>query len=127
MSTPFTASGVLTYPPDTGEAAADRPASVQGQFDEKSCHELNLTGAGTHNVGFGTIDTDGAKAVMVEVDTTASAPVMVQVNGGGAGGQWELSAGGYILMASPNPTTNGVLSMELVHTQDAKVWVRILG
>lgn len=127
MSTPFTASGVLTYPPDPGEAAADRPADVQGQFDEKCCFELNLTGSGTHNVGFGTIDTDGAKAVMVEVDTTATAPVMVQFNGGGAGGQVELSAGGFFIYANPNPSSNGVLSMELVHTQDAKVWVRILG
>lgn len=127
MSTPFTAQSILTYPPDDGEAAADHPASYSGQFDEKSCHELRLTGSGTHNVGFGTIDTDGAKAIQVEVDTTATAPVMVQFNGGGAGGQLELSAGGSFLYINPDPSSNGVLSMALVHTQDARVLVRILG
>jgi hypothetical protein len=127
MSTPFTAQGILTYPPDEGEAAADRTGTVQSQYDVKSEFELKLVGSGTHSVGFGTIDTTGAKAIMIELDTTAVAPVMVQLNSGGATGQLEISAGGFFIFASPNPTSNGVLAIDLVHTQDAKVWVRILG
>ena len=127
MSTPYTAQGILTYPPDDGESAAPRSATVSSQYDELACGKLQLVGADTHSVGFGTIETTGAKAIQIEVDSTAGAPVLAQFNGGGASGEIEISAGGFIIIASPSPTAAGVLSIDLVHTVDALVWVRILG
>lgn len=127
MSTPFTAQAVLTYPPDDGEDARPRSNTVSSSYVEEASFKYVLTGSGTKVVDFGSIDTNGAKAIQVEVDPSATAPVMVQVNGGGASGQIEVSAGGHWQLASPSPTTNGVLAMSLVHTVDAIVWVRILG
>lgn len=127
MSTPFTALSSLTYPPDDGEDARTRSNTVSSSYTEKAEFKLVLTGSGTHSVDFGSIDTNGAKAIQVEADAANTAAVMVQLNGGGAGGQLEVSAGGHFDLASPSPTTNGVLSMDIVHTVDSTVWVRILG
>jgi hypothetical protein len=127
MSTPFTAQTILTYPPDDGEDARDHGNTVSSSYDELACAKLLLTGGGTHAVDFGTIDTTGAKAIQIEADAANTAAVMVQINGGGASGQWEVSAGGHIGFSSPTPTALGVLSMDIVHTVDSTVWVRILG
>ncbi len=127
MSTPFVAQSILTYPPDDGEAAVDRSNTVNSSYDELAVAKLLLTGASTHSVDFGTIATEGAKAIQIEADSANTAAVMVQLNGGGAGGQWEISAGGHIGFSSPAPTALGVLSMDIVHTVDSTVWVRILG
>lgn len=127
MSTPFTAQSILTYPPDDGEDARARSNTVSSSYDEKATFDYVLTGSGTQVVDFGSIDTNGAKAIQVEMDASNTAPVMVQINGGGASGQLEISAGGHFGLASPSPTTNGVLAMSLVHTVDSKVKVRILG
>lgn len=124
---PFQLTGVLTYPPDDGEPNADHPFSLSSSYDHSAVFKYELTGSGTKTVDFGTISTNGAKAILIELATDATAPVMVQVNGGGAGGQLELSAGGIFALASPNPTASGVLSLDLVHTAAATVRVRVLG
>lgn len=124
---PFQLNGILTYPPDDGEPNADHPFSLSSSYDHSAVFKYELAGAGTKTVDFGTIDTTGAKAILVELAADATAPVMVQVNGGGATGQLELSAGGIFAFASPSPTTNGILSLDLVHTAAATVRVRVLG
>ena len=124
---PFQLTGQLTYPPDDGEPNADNPFSLSSSFDSEAKFKYELTGSGSKVVDFGSIDTVGAKVVLIEVATDATAPVMVQLNGGGATGQVELSAGGVWALGSPNPTISGVLSMTLVHTAAATVRVRILG
>jgi hypothetical protein len=127
MSTPFVAQSVLTYPPDDGEAAVARSNTVNSSYEEKAEFKYVLTGSGSRDVDFGSLDTLGAKAIQVEMSSGNSAAVMVQFNGGGSSGQLELSAGGHFDLASPSPTALGVLAMTLVHTVDATVWVRILG
>lgn len=127
MSTPFTSVESLTYPPDDGKAAVERSNTVSSSYDEKQEGDLVLEGSGSHDVSFGTIDTDGAKAIQIEMDATNTAPVMVQVNGGGATGQVEVSPGGCWKLTSPSPSAAGVLAITLVHTVDSKVKVRILG
>ena len=124
---PFQISGQLTFPPDDGEANCDHPFSLSSSFDSSAVFKYELTGAGTKSVDFGSIDTTGAKAILIEIATDATAPVMVQFNGGGAPGQVELSAGGILAIASPVPTVSGVLSMDLVYTAAATVRVRVLG
>lgn len=124
---PFQLNGVLTYPPDDGEPNADNPFALSSSFDSEAKFKYELTGAGSKDVSFGSIDTVGAKAILIELAADATAPIMVQLNGGGASGQIELSAGGLWAFGSPTPTINGVLSMTLVHTAAATVRVRVLG
>jgi hypothetical protein len=127
VSTPFEAKGELIYPPDTGQPNATIPVNVTANFDSKVDYELSLTGSATQSVDMGTVIAPGAKAVLIEVDPDAAAsPINVQFNGGGAGGQSEVSPGGFLFMGSPTPTT-GITQIDIVHTTNVKVRVRVLG
>lgn len=123
---PFTLTGSLSFPPDDGVVASERVFSAVGSFESKAEFKYELTGAGTRTVNFGTIDTNGAKAILIEVMVGAVDPVMVRFNGSVTGGV-QLSAGGSISYANPTPDTDGVLSMEIDHTAAATVKVAILG
>jgi len=129
--TPFTSAATLTYPPDDGVAAAARSNSVSGTYQHEAGGKFVLTGTGTQPVDFGSIATVGAKAIHIEVEPVAAggvaAPVNIQFNGAGAPGNLEIAQGGHIEIANPIPTTGGILSMDIVYTQDACVTVRILG
>jgi hypothetical protein len=122
MSTPYTFSGTLVYPPDDGQPAVARPFSVSGQYDVKAEFDYDLLGGGTQVVDFGSVS--DAKAIQIEVAADAQAPVNVRFNGGTD--DVEISAGGFLCAANPAPST-GVSALSLVHTNDAKVQVRILG
>ncbi len=127
-TTPFTLSGSLRYPPDDGEPDADRPFSLQDSFTHESNHTLNLVGAGTKVVDFGTLTALGAKCVAIEVLPAVAgavvAPVNVIFNGGVD--PIEISQGGFIVLGSPKPVA-GVLGLSVVHTQNACVKIRLLG
>ena len=128
---PFTSTATLTYPPDDGVAAAARSNSVSGTYQHEAGGKFVLTGAGTQVVDFGSIVAVGAKAIFIEVEPVAAggvaAPVNIQFNGVGATGNIEIAQGGHIDMANPIPSAAGILSLSIVHTQDACVTVRILG
>lgn len=128
-SAPFIYSAVLEYPPDVGAANARIPIGLSGQFASEASFVLNLVGAGTQVVDFGTITPDGAKLVSIEVDAAPSpaAPVNVRFNAGDVTGQVEISPGGFLTIGSPLPTAAGLLALSLVHTTDLCVRVRILG
>jgi hypothetical protein len=127
MATPFTFSTTLTYPPDEGQANAERVGSVAANFDSKSEKTLQLTGSGTIAVDLGTIISPGTKAIFIEVDPgTGIAPINVQFNGGGAPGQVEISPGGFLCLASPVPIA-GVTAIDIVHTTQVTVRFRALG
>jgi len=108
-------------------------AALAETYVTKSEDEVPLSGAGTYNVDvamFASLAGIGAKFISVEVQADASpaaAAVMVQVNAGGATGQFELAPGGFLIYSNPDPTADGVLSMELVHTADATVIIRVFG
>ena len=127
--TPFTSAVSLTYPPDDGAAAVARSNSVTGTYQNKVDLDLVLSGSSTHTVCFGTLATTGAKAVQIEVAPVeaggSAAPINVIINGGSD--PWEISQGGHLSLGSPAPTAAGILSMDIVHTQDACVKVRLLG
>ena len=127
---PFTYTGKLTYPPDIGAPNAEVSVNFAGNFENEAVFVYKLQGAGTRVVDFGTLVSAGAKLINLEVDPDASpaaAALMVQVNGGGAGGQVEVPPGGFLTIGNPKPTALGVLSLELVHTTDLCVRVRVLG
>ncbi len=129
--TPFTSLGSLTYPPDDGAAAVARSNSVSGTFQHEAGGRFVLTGTGTQVVDFGSIAAVGAKTIHIEVEPVAAggvaAEVNIQFNGAGVPGNIEIAQGGHIEIANPIPTAGGILSMSIVHTQDATVTVRILG
>ena len=126
--TPFTSSATLTYPPDDGAAAAARSNSVSGTYKHEAGGRFVLTGSGTQTVDFGSIAAVGAKVVHIEVEPVSAggvaAPVNVQFNGAG---NTEIAQGGHVEYCNPIPTAGGILSMDIVYTQDACVTVRILG
>lgn len=129
--TPFTSAASLTYPPDDGAAAVARSNSVSGTYQHEAGGRFVLTGTGTQVVDFGSIAAVGAKAIYIEVDPVAAggiaAPINVEFNGAGAPGDIEIAQGGHIDIANPIPTAAGILSMDIVYTQDCCVTVRILG
>lgn len=133
-ATPFTFSGTLLRPPVQGQANTTIPVPLtafSSSFQPKSEDEYDLVGAGTKSVDMAGITAAGAKFVSIELSTLnpsdlpAAAAVMVNVNGGTD--DIELSPGGFIIFGSPNPTALGIISLDLVHTQDAKVIVRVYG
>lgn len=127
---PFTCTAQLAYPDDAGLAATTKSNTVAGNYTSKVDLDLVLVGAGTQVVDFGTLGPNGAKAVQIEVDADASpaaAPVNLQFNGAGALGNIEISPGGHMNFASPNPTAGGLQSLSIVHTTNNCVHVRILG
>lgn len=122
MSTAYSFSGSLLYPPDSGQPSATRAFSNSGSFDSKVEYELVLTGAGTKVVDFGSIAK--AKAILVEVASSSLAPVKVKLSGGTD--QHEIAPGGFLSFGSPTPVV-GITGLSIVHTDDAKVGVYILG
>lgn len=127
VTTPFVLSGSLSYPPDTGEASADRPFSLAGSFTQEAEFTYVFAGAGTQTVDFGSISV-GAKAILVEVDpdsSPAAAPVNITFNGGTD--TLELTPGGFFCLGSPSPTGSGITSMAVAYTSACCVRVRVLG
>ena len=125
---PFTFSGVLSFPPDDGEAVADRPYSVADFFESKAEYKYELSGSGNIDVNFGTIQTAGAKGILIEVapdSSPSAAPILVTVNAGSE--PIEISPGGFMAVASPVPTAAGVTSINIAHTTSNTVRVRLLG
>ncbi len=126
-TTPFTLSGNLSYPPDTGEPNANRPFSGSGSFSSNVENVLQLVGAGTYVVGMGTVPAAGAKGLLVEVDpATTAVPIQVQYNTGTAAGAVEVSPGGFFAYFNPNPVA-GITAISIVYTADVGVRVRVLG
>ena len=123
---PFSLTGVLSYPSDDDDEAAEQSFSQTGSFNSEAKFRLVCTGTGTKSVSFGTIDTNGAKILRIEVNVGAPAPVMCRFNGSSTGGL-QISAGGVIICSNPTPDTDGILSMDVDHTDDAVVKVTVLG
>ena len=126
-ATPFTFAGALRYPPNGGEAVADRPYSVQSSFDSNADYRLVLPGAGTISVSFGTIAAAGVKALLVEVEADTSptaAPVNFVINGGDE--PIEISPGGFLAFSSPKPVA-GITSLDVTATAAAVVKIWLLG
>jgi len=125
MSTPFTFSGSLYYPPDVGLAMAAQPFGLTGSFESKNEQELNITGAGTITVSFGTLGDPGAKGLLIEVDPSGvNALIIVNINGGTD--NIEISPGGFMALGSPSPV-DGITELDIVSTTANKVRIRIIG
>jgi hypothetical protein len=129
MSAPYTISGTLTFPPDTGAANLPIAFSGSGQFTSRPADVLNLTGTGTEPLNLGTIPAAGAKAVLIEVDPDTNpptkTPVIIKVNGSATGGI-EIAPGGCALIHNPSPVA-GITALDAVYTSANVVRYWILG
>jgi len=128
-ATPFSVAGTLTFPPDAGAVDSDKSFPLSGSFNAKLVGEIPLTGAGTVSLNLQTlanIPAAGCKLILLKYDAGAAAPINVQINAGGVSGQLEVSAAGFFLLGSPNPTA-GITQLDIVHTQDGNVRVWALG
>lgn len=123
---PFTLSGTLSFPPDTGQPVVPLPFSASGNFTSKDESILNLTGSGTQSVPLGTIPSAGAKAIMIKMDAgTGLSPIMVKVNGS-ATGVIEVAPGGFIVISNPVPVA-GITQLDIVYASAATVRITVLG
>jgi hypothetical protein len=123
---PYTLSAIATLPPDDGQPVGNRDIVASGSFTHKVESELVISGAGTTVVSFGTIPSTGAKLVLVEypVTTPSDPPITVVVNGSSPG--IPISAGGGIVLSSPNPSGSGITAMSIVATGAGTVKVTLL-
>lgn len=126
MSTPFSLEGNLNLPGSPGLSAQPLPFGISNQYDSKAEFEFNFpAGAGSQSVNFGTMPVAGAKAVLVQYETSVAAPVInVTVNGGTQ--PIELSQGGFLAFGSPVPSA-GITAMTLAYTGAGRVRVWLLG
>lgn len=125
-NTPFSFSGSLVMPPDTGQPNATISFSGSGSFKSRADSVLNLEGSGSVSISFGTTPAEGAKAILIEVDTNSTGePVLVTVNGANEG-DIEISPGGFMVISNPVPVA-GITSLAIAHTTDNVVRVWVLG
>ena len=117
--------GSAQFPPDEGQPAAAAPFGFTGTYSSIADSKLVMTGAGSQAVPFGTVGGTGAKAMIVEYEAAqGAAAVQLRVNGGTD--NIELTPGGFIVYASPNPAV-GITALTIVRTTDATVRVRLFG
>lgn len=116
MSVPFLANASYSGP-------VSREIVATGSATSTSSASFALVGAGTKSIDFGTVVM--AKLLVVHVPREGNtAPVVVRIDGALTG--QEISPGGFISIASPNPTA-GITSADIDYTVDSLVHCDILG
>lgn len=126
MSTPFSFSGTLSFPPDVGVPPELVEIAFSTNYDQFTWSKMDLVGAGTKAVPFGGIIAPGIKMVLIKVDASGTAaPINVKVNGS-VTGLVEVSPGGFIVLGSSAPAT-GITSLDIVYTSNVTVRVLLLG
>ena len=127
MATPFTFQGTLSLPPDNSLPQDPIPFGVSAQFSSKAEFILQLVGAGSKVIDLGTLAPPGAKGYLIKADPGSTVlPITVRLNGAGAAGEEEISAGGFKAVGSPNPVA-GVTSLEILYSSNVTVRIWVLG
>ena len=122
---PYTIEVTVQLPPDTGQNLAPVQYQYSGTFNSLAEYKLELTGAGTKSIDFGTMPPAGAKLIFAKVEPGVGvAPVGFRINGGTA--VEEVAAGGGKFLSSPVPVS-GVTSLSVEYTADASVRILVLG
>lgn len=130
MSAPFSTEGTLNLPGAPGLSADPLPFGFAGTYDAKASFEylLPVGVPGTKTVDFGSIPTEGAKVLLVVLesvdDQTPSPPILITLNGGNQ--PVEVTAGGFLCVGNPVPV-DGITSMVIAYTDTGKVRVWLLG
>lgn len=122
----FSLSGKLEFPVEEGADLRSVPFLLSGNFDQFETGGRRLVGAGSWEVDLSTFAPDGVKALVVRAAPPSLTgdpvpPIVVSVNGQ-VGGGIEVSVGGFLVLASPDPSS-GVVSLDIAHTADVFVYV----
>jgi hypothetical protein len=122
---PYTLAASLSLPPDVGQPLEVLDYSFTGSASNAVRHKLDLTGSGTHVVGFGAIPAAGAKVIFLEYDNLAPGNLVINlvINGGDP---IPVSPGGFFAYSNPTPAS-GVTSLSIVYTAACTVRVTLLG
>ena len=126
MGTAFSLEGKLNLPGTPGLPLDPIPYAILASYDSKSEFEYLLpSSTGTKSVDFGTMPTEGPKAMLVVYEANSSSPVIaITLNGGDE--PVELSPGGFLAFASPVPV-DGLTSLSIAYTGPGRVRVWLLG
>jgi hypothetical protein len=125
--TPFTVTTSLQMPVDSGQSSTTITKTVNGQFSGKEIGEFPLQGSGTFSVPLAMMGPAGLKVLLIAVDPSTdptATPVVVKVNGQAQG--IEISPGGDIKVASPNPQ-KGIHAIDIDYTSSNTVKAWALG
>lgn len=123
---PYQVTANLTFPPDDGAEQVTLSAALSGNFSNKASFKLELTGTGSHAVGFGSVGVPGAKAILVEYQSTVPAQQPIQLKFNSSTVPLEVAPGGFLAYGSPVPVA-GITGLVIDHTTAATVRVTILG
>lgn len=128
MSTPQPVAfqGTLQLAADQSLPQAPIPFNASGTYTELAQLLLDIAGAGSTNVPFGTIGSPGAKGVFIRYDAqpAPAAAVTVAINAGSQ--PVELTPGGFLALFSPNPSA-GITSLSITATAACQLRVWLLG
>jgi hypothetical protein len=126
-TTPVTFTGTLQLPADATLPADQVPFNAAVTITSAQPDQiLNVAGSGTQAVPFGTVGSPGAKLVAVRYDAQAGAmPILLHMNGDTLH-PIELTPGGFIILASPNPAA-GITALTFDYTASCQVKVWIAG
>jgi hypothetical protein len=127
MSTPYTFTGALTFPPDPGGPQSPISISFADQFDQIIAETLTLAGSGSKTFDLSALSGGGgAKCLVVKVDpqVVGTPAVFVKVNSETVGE--ELQPGSFKVTGNLNPAT-GITSVTVVWTGVGKIRLWALG
>lgn len=125
MPTPFTLAATLGLPGTPGLASSALPFLFSGDYENKADFEYKWTGSGSQAVNLGSLPAAGAKGMLIYYEpSSSSAPVALSFNSSAT--PIELSAGGFIAMASPVPVA-GITALTITRTTSGRLRIWLLG
>lgn len=128
MTTPFTFTGALQFPPDPGGPLSPIAIAFAGSFTQLVAETLQLTGSGTKTLDLSSLNGGlGANLVLIKVDAQSTPQtVNLRWNGGASTGEQEVSTGGFFVLGSGAPSA-GLASLILAYTSSVTVRIWALG
>ena len=125
MATPFTLQGILGLPGTPGLTSSSLPFSFTGEYENKADFEYKWTGAGSQVVNLGSMPAAGVKGLLIYYEPGASAaPLALSFNSSAT--PIELSAGGFMVLASPVPVA-GITALTITRTTSGRLRIWLLG
>lgn len=125
MPTPFSVESKIVAPPVSGQPECPVPLAMAAAYDHRTFQHLEQSGSGSKTVDLGSLGPNGAKLLVIQIEPDASPaaqPILIAINSATPG--IELAPGGFLVLASPKPTTAGALTLAITRTTSMKcnIW-----
>jgi hypothetical protein len=128
VATPFSAQLTAQIPYGPGQPPQPIVAALSSAYNVEAISRFNFTGSGSKTLDLSTLGSTGAKFVLLTVDpNTAPGAVGILAGFNGATPGIEVSCGGFLVLASPQPTSSGVLALAIAYTASVNVSVWVFG